>query len=42
MTQGWKRVNRHFLNRLRKQFFIWRTLLQEQRERYLQEEPVGV
>lgn len=34
---NWKRVNRRFLNILRKQFLIWRTLPQEQRERYLQQ-----
>jgi hypothetical protein len=40
---NWKRVNRRFLNILRKQFLIWRTLPQDQRERYLkQEELVGV
>lgn len=39
---NWKRVNRRFLNILRKQFLIWRTLPQEQRERYLKEELVGV
>ncbi len=39
---NWKRVNRRFLNILRKQFLIWRTLPQEQRERYLQIEAVGV
>jgi len=33
---NWKRVNRRFLNTLRKQFLIWRTLRQEERERYLQ------
>lgn len=39
---NWKRVNRRFLNILRKQFLIWRTLPQEQRERYLKREQVGV
>lgn len=38
---NWKRVNRRFLNTLRKQLLIWRTLTQEQRERYLQVAPVG-
>jgi hypothetical protein len=32
---NWKRVNRRFLNTLRKQFLIWRTLGTEERERYL-------
>lgn len=32
---NWKRVNRRFLNTLRKQFLIWRTLKQGDRERYL-------
>jgi hypothetical protein len=40
---NWKRVNRRFLNILRKQFLIWRTLPQDQRERYLKQEAlVGV
>ena len=34
---NWKRVNRRFLNTLRKQFLIWRTLKQSDRDRYLQE-----
>ena len=34
---NWKRVNRRFLNTLRKQFLIWRTLGTEERERYLTE-----
>jgi ABC-type antimicrobial peptide transport system permease subunit len=34
---NWKRVNRRFLNTLRKQFLIWRTLKQAERERYLKE-----
>jgi hypothetical protein len=34
---NWKRVNRRFLNTLRKQFLIWRTLKQSERERYLTE-----
>jgi hypothetical protein len=38
---NWKRVNRRFLNILRKQFLIWRTLPQEQRERYMKLEVVG-
>lgn len=33
---NWKRVNRRFLNTLRKQFLIWRTLRAEDREKYLQ------
>jgi hypothetical protein len=32
---NWKRVNRRFLNTLRKQFLIWRTLRADERERYL-------
>ncbi len=38
---NWKRVNRRFLNTLRKQFLIWRTLGQEERGRYFEqaEEP---
>ena len=35
---NWKRVNRRFLNTLRKQFLIWRTLKQADRERYVREE----
>ena len=34
-VSNWKRVNRRFLNVLRKQFLIWRTLSELQRERYL-------
>lgn len=34
-VSNWKRVNRRFLNTLRKQFLIWRTLGSEDRERYL-------
>ncbi|MCS6777855.1 MAG: FtsX-like permease family protein [Chloroherpetonaceae bacterium] len=34
---NWKRVNRRFLNTLRKQFLIWRTLKQADRERYLRQ-----
>ncbi len=34
-VSNWKRVNRRFLNTLRKQFLIWRTLRHEERERYL-------
>ena len=37
---NWKRVNRRFLNTLRKQFLIWRTLKQAERERYLLGEEV--
>ncbi|HEY3333161.1 MAG TPA: FtsX-like permease family protein [Capsulimonadaceae bacterium] len=36
-VSNWKRVNRRFLNVVRKQFLIWRTLSAEQRERYLNE-----
>lgn len=32
---NWKRVNRRFLNTLRKQFLIWRTLRVEERDKYL-------
>jgi hypothetical protein len=35
-VSNWKRVNRRFLNVVRKQFLIWRTLSGEQRERYLE------
>ena len=35
-VSNWKRVNRRFLNVLRKQFLIWRTLTEGQRERYLE------
>lgn len=34
-VSNWKRVNRRFLNTLRKQFLIWRTLRAEDRDRYL-------
>ena len=34
---NWKRVNRRFLNTLRKQYLIWRTLRHEERQRYLDE-----
>ncbi|MBI3946193.1 MAG: M28 family peptidase [Armatimonadetes bacterium] len=34
-VSNWKRVNRRFLNTLRKQFLIWRTLGSDDRERYL-------
>lgn len=34
---NWKRVNRRFLNTLRKQFLIWRTLNSAERDRYLEE-----
>lgn len=39
---NWKRVNRRFLNTLRKQFLIWRTLKQGDRDRYLREAEVAV
>lgn len=32
---NWKRVNRRFLNTLRKQFLIWRTMRADEREKYL-------
>jgi hypothetical protein len=32
---NWKRVNRRFLNTLRKQFLIWRTMHVDEREKYL-------
>ena len=35
-VSNWKRVNRRFLNVVRKQFLIWRTLSAEERERYLE------
>ena len=37
-------INRRFLNTMRKQFLIWRTLRAEERERYNEEEeiPAGV
>lgn len=34
---NWKRVNTRFLNTLRKQFLIWRTLKQSDRDRYQNE-----
>ena len=34
-VSNWKRVNRRFLNTLRKQFLVWRTLSAADRERYL-------
>jgi hypothetical protein len=34
-VSSWRRVNRRFLNTLRKQFLIWRTLGAEERDRYL-------
>ncbi len=34
---NWKRVNRRFMNTLRKQFLIWRTLSSEDRNRYFDE-----
>jgi hypothetical protein len=36
-VSNWKRVNRRFLNTLRKQFLIWRTLSAAERERYYEE-----
>ncbi len=38
---NWKRVNRRFLNTLRKQFLIWRTLRAADREKYLAEAAMG-
>jgi len=32
---NWKRVNRRFLNTIRKQFLIWRTISVAERERYV-------
>lgn len=34
-VSNWKRVNRRFMNVVRRQFLIWRTLSAEQRDRYL-------
>ncbi len=34
-VSNWKRVNRRFLNTLRRQFLIWRTLKKEDRDRYI-------
>ena len=36
-VSNWKRVNRRFLNTLRKQFLIWRTLSVAERDRYFEE-----
>lgn len=36
-VSNWKRVNRRFLNTLRKQFLIWRTLSAAERARYYEE-----
>jgi hypothetical protein len=36
-VSNWKRVNRRFMNTLRKQFLIWRTLSTAERDRYLEE-----
>ena len=36
-VSNWKRINRRFLNTLRKQFLIWRTLASSEREKYLVE-----
>ena len=33
-TASWKRINRGFLNVLRKRFLVWRTIPDEDRERY--------
>ena len=40
-VSSWRRVNRRFLNTLRKQFLIWRTLRAEERDRYLGLTPAG-
>jgi hypothetical protein len=40
-VSNWKRVNRRFLNTLRKQFLIWRTLSPAEREKYLHEMEEG-
>jgi len=40
-VSSWRRVNRRFLNTLRKQFLIWRTLRAEERDRYLGAAPAG-
>ena len=39
---NWKRVNRRFLNTLRKQFLIWRTLGSEERDKYLKAAAEGI
>lgn len=36
-VSNWKRVNRRFLNTLRKQFLIWRTLNSAERDKYLED-----
>lgn len=36
-VSNWKRVNRRYLNTVRKQFLIWRTLKQADRDRYITE-----
>jgi hypothetical protein len=43
-VSNWKRINRRFLNTMRKQFLIWRTLSTDEREKYFAEEeaPVAV
>ncbi len=38
---NWKRVNRRYLNTMRKQFLIWRTLSAEDRSRYMESETAG-
>ena len=40
-VSSWRRVNRRFLNTLRKQFLIWRTLRAEDRDRYLRLRPAA-
>jgi len=35
--ETWRRVNRTFLDDLRKQFLVWRTLSREDRETYVAE-----
>ena len=35
--EDWKRLNRHFLNCLRKQFLVWRTIAEQTKEEYREE-----
>jgi hypothetical protein len=41
-VSNWKRINRRFMNTMRKQFLIWRTLRAEERERYSTEQELPV
>ena len=41
-VSNWKRINRRFLNVIRKQFLIWRTLNEMERQRYLAMEATPV